>query len=48
MSPMDTAAGGGPLLAVNGLGKRFGGFVALESIDLTIATEMTLSAIISV
>jgi branched-chain amino acid transport system ATP-binding protein len=29
---------GGPLLAVNGLGKRFGGFVALESIDLTIAT----------
>ena len=27
-----------PLLAVNGLGKRFGGFVALESIDLTIAT----------
>ncbi len=35
MSPMDT---GGPLLAVSGLGKRFGGFVALESIDLTIAT----------
>jgi branched-chain amino acid transport system ATP-binding protein len=29
---------GGPLLAVSGLGKRFGGFVALESIDLTIAT----------
>ena len=27
-----------PLLAVSGLGKRFGGFVALESIDLTIAT----------
>jgi branched-chain amino acid transport system ATP-binding protein len=35
MSPMDTSA---PLLAVSGLGKRFGGFVALESIDLTIAT----------
>jgi branched-chain amino acid transport system ATP-binding protein len=35
VSPMDN---GGPLLAVNGLGKRFGGFVALESIDLTIAT----------
>jgi branched-chain amino acid transport system ATP-binding protein len=27
-----------PLLAVSGLGKRFGGFVALESIDLTIAS----------
>jgi branched-chain amino acid transport system ATP-binding protein len=27
----------GPLLAVSGLGKRFGGFVALENIDLTIA-----------
>jgi branched-chain amino acid transport system ATP-binding protein len=26
-----------PLLAVTGLGKRFGGFVALESIDLAIA-----------
>src|SRR5213082_2837724 len=27
----------GPLLAVSGFGKRFGGFVALENIDLTIA-----------
>ena len=27
----------GPLLAVSGLSKRFGGFVALENIDLTIA-----------
>src|SRR5256885_7982665 len=36
MSAAQTAAG--PLLAVSGLGKRFGGFVALENIDLTIAT----------
>jgi branched-chain amino acid transport system ATP-binding protein len=28
----------GPLLAISGVGKRFGGFVALENIDLTIAT----------
>jgi branched-chain amino acid transport system ATP-binding protein len=35
MSAAQTAAG--PLLAVSGLGKRFGGFVALENIDLTIA-----------
>ncbi|MBI3436693.1 MAG: ATP-binding cassette domain-containing protein, partial [Proteobacteria bacterium] len=26
-----------PLLQVGGLGKRFGGFVALENIDLTVA-----------
>src|ERR687883_1765215 len=26
----------GPILAVSGVGKRFGGFVALESIDLTV------------
>ena len=30
-------ASDGPLLAVSALGKRFGGFVALENIDLTIA-----------
>ena len=35
MSAAQTAAA--PLLAVSGLGKRFGGFVALENIDLTIA-----------
>ena len=35
MSAADT--GNGPLLTVSALGKRFGGFVALESIDLTIA-----------
>ena len=36
---MSAADGGnGTLLAVSGLGKRFGGFVALENIDLTIAT----------
>jgi ABC-type branched-subunit amino acid transport system ATPase component len=27
-----------PLLEVGGLGKRFGGFVALESIDLNVET----------
>ena len=36
MSAAET--GDSPLLAVSALGKRFGGFVALESIDLTIAT----------
>ncbi len=36
---MNAAPGSdGPLLAVSALGKRFGGFVALENIDLTIAT----------
>jgi branched-chain amino acid transport system ATP-binding protein len=35
---MNAAPGSdGPLLAVSALGKRFGGFVALENIDLTIA-----------
>jgi branched-chain amino acid transport system ATP-binding protein len=33
-----TASGNGTLLTVSRLGKRFGGFVALENIDLTIAT----------
>ena len=36
---MNAAPGSdGPLLAVSALGKRFGGFVALENIDLAIAT----------
>jgi branched-chain amino acid transport system ATP-binding protein len=34
-----------PILAVSGLGKRFGGFVALESIDLTIAPGERLGLI---
>jgi branched-chain amino acid transport system ATP-binding protein len=35
---MNAAPGSdGPLLAVSALGKRFGGFVALDNIDLTIA-----------
>ena len=34
-----------PLLAVNGLGKRFGGFVALENIDLTVAAGERLGLI---
>jgi branched-chain amino acid transport system ATP-binding protein len=33
------------LLSVNGLGKRFGGFVALESIDLTVAAGERLGLI---
>jgi branched-chain amino acid transport system ATP-binding protein len=33
------------ILAVSGLGKRFGGFVALESIDLTVATGERLGLI---
>jgi branched-chain amino acid transport system ATP-binding protein len=40
MSPsqiQDSPSGEAPLLAVSGLGKRFGGFVALENIDLSIA-----------
>ncbi len=34
-----------PILAVSGLGKRFGGFVALENIDLTIAAGERLGLI---
>jgi branched-chain amino acid transport system ATP-binding protein len=35
----------GPLLAISGVGKRFGGFVALDNIDLTIATGERLGLI---
>jgi branched-chain amino acid transport system ATP-binding protein len=35
----------GAILSVSGLGKRFGGFVALESIDLTIANGERLGLI---
>jgi branched-chain amino acid transport system ATP-binding protein len=35
----------GPILSVSGLGKRFGGFVALESIDLAIANGERLGLI---
>ncbi|HEX3864001.1 MAG TPA: ABC transporter ATP-binding protein [Stellaceae bacterium] len=34
-----------PILAVTGLGKRFGGFVALENIDLTVASGERLGLI---
>jgi branched-chain amino acid transport system ATP-binding protein len=34
-----------PILAVAGLGKRFGGFVALENIDLSVATGERLGLI---
>src|SRR5439155_15242599 len=34
-----------PILAVSGLGKRFGGFVALENIDLTVANGERLGLI---
>lgn len=34
-----------PILAVNGLGKRFGGFVALENIELTVAAGERLGLI---
>src|SRR5258707_7345537 len=43
---MTTAPGGtAPILAVSGLGKRFGRFVALESIDLAVATGERLGLI---
>jgi branched-chain amino acid transport system ATP-binding protein len=35
----------GPILSVSGLGKRFGGFVALESIDLAVANGERLGLI---
>jgi branched-chain amino acid transport system ATP-binding protein len=41
----DAASTGRPILAVNGLGKRFGGFVALGSIDLTVAPGERLGLI---
>jgi branched-chain amino acid transport system ATP-binding protein len=34
-----------PILQVTGLGKRFGGFVALENIELTVATGERLGLI---
>ena len=33
-----------PLLEVEGLSKRFGGFVALEGIDLDVSAEASASA----
>jgi branched-chain amino acid transport system ATP-binding protein len=38
-------SGNTPLLAVNGLGKRFGGFVALENIDLSVVRGERLGLI---
>jgi branched-chain amino acid transport system ATP-binding protein len=43
MSLVDTTDS--PILAISGLSKRFGGFVALESIDLTIARGERLGLI---
>jgi branched-chain amino acid transport system ATP-binding protein len=42
---MSDAASQPAILAVSGLGKRFGGFVALESIDLAVATGERLGLI---
>jgi branched-chain amino acid transport system ATP-binding protein len=42
---MSDFANQGPILSVSGLGKRFGGFVALESIDLQIADGERLGLI---
>ncbi len=42
---MSDAISAPPILTVNGLGKRFGGFVALESIDLTVARGERLGLI---
>ena len=42
---MSVPAGQAPILSVSGLGKRFGGFVALESIDLAVANGERLGLI---
>jgi branched-chain amino acid transport system ATP-binding protein len=42
---MSDGVGALPILAVTGLGKRFGGFVALDGIDLTIASGERLGLI---
>jgi len=42
---MSVPAGQAPILSVSGLGKRFGGFVALEKVDLAIANGERLGLI---
>ena len=42
---MSDSVSRGAILSVSGLGKRFGGFVALESIDLTVANGERLGLI---
>jgi branched-chain amino acid transport system ATP-binding protein len=42
---MSDSGSQGPILSVSGLGKRFGGFVALESIDLAVANGERLGLI---
>jgi branched-chain amino acid transport system ATP-binding protein len=42
---MSDPAGQAPILSVSGLGKRFGGFVALENVDLAIADGERLGLI---
>jgi branched-chain amino acid transport system ATP-binding protein len=41
----ETASGGAPLLHIDNLGKRFGGFVALENISLSVAPGERLGLI---
>src|SRR5262249_22547948 len=41
----EAAVTGAPLLVASGVGKRFGGFVALGNIDLTVATGERLGLI---